>query len=42
MVIGPPIDPAGRSAKEINTLVKTWIDEAVRGLPQVPSDLRQS
>jgi 1-acyl-sn-glycerol-3-phosphate acyltransferase len=37
MVIGPPIDPAGRSAKEINALVKAWIDETVDRLPKVAS-----
>jgi 1-acyl-sn-glycerol-3-phosphate acyltransferase len=37
MVIGPPIDPTGRSAKEINALVKAWIDETVDALPQTPT-----
>jgi 1-acyl-sn-glycerol-3-phosphate acyltransferase len=37
MVIGPPIDPIGRSAKEINALVKAWIDETVDALPQTPT-----
>jgi len=37
LVIGPPIDPAGRSAKEINALVKAWIDETVDALPQSPT-----
>lgn len=37
LVIGPPIDPTGRSAKEINTLVKTWIDETVDTLPRTPA-----
>jgi 1-acyl-sn-glycerol-3-phosphate acyltransferase len=37
MVIGPPIDTTGRSAKEINALAKAWIDETVDSLPQTPA-----
>lgn len=28
--IGPPIDPAGRSPKEINTLAQAWIESKMR------------
>ena len=28
--IGPPIDPAGRTAKEINALAQEWIEAKMR------------
>ncbi len=34
MVIGPPIETSGRSAKEINALAEAWINETVERLPQ--------
>lgn len=36
IVIGPPIESRGRSAKEINRLAEAWINETVRALPQRP------
>lgn len=33
MVIGPPIDSTGRSAKEITALAETWIESTVAALP---------
>jgi len=34
LVVGPPIQSRGRSAKEINTLEETWIHETVDALPR--------
>lgn len=34
MIIGPAIDPSGRSAKEINALASAWINETVASLAQ--------
>lgn len=36
MVIGPPIDSAGRSAKEITALAEDWIESTVAALPSPP------
>jgi len=33
LVIGPPIEPAGKSAKQIITETETWIESAVAVLP---------
>jgi 1-acyl-sn-glycerol-3-phosphate acyltransferase len=33
MVIGPPIDPAGKSAAQITTEVEDWIESTVASLP---------
>lgn len=33
MVIGPPIDSTGRSAKEITALAENWIESTVAALP---------
>jgi 1-acyl-sn-glycerol-3-phosphate acyltransferase len=34
LVVGPPIQSKGRSAKEINALAETWINETVEALPR--------
>jgi 1-acyl-sn-glycerol-3-phosphate acyltransferase len=34
VVIGPPIDPAGRDAREVNEEVQTWIESHV----EIPAD----
>jgi 1-acyl-sn-glycerol-3-phosphate acyltransferase len=34
VVVGPPIQSRGRSAKEINALTESWINETVDALPQ--------
>jgi 1-acyl-sn-glycerol-3-phosphate acyltransferase len=34
LVVGPPIESRGRSAKEINALAETWINETVDALPR--------
>lgn len=36
MVIGPPIDSTGRSAKEITALAEEWIESTVAALPVPP------
>lgn len=33
MAVGPPIDPAGKSANEITRLVEGWIESTVANLP---------
>lgn len=42
MIIGPPIESAGKSAKEITALAEQWIEAAVAGLaPRQPAEERE-